>query len=107
MMGRLLNSICNPGDWEWTGRRRVLVESTEAWAWAPVLREAGYEVAVCSGPRPGELCPLLELGACATASAAHVIVSSLPSDVGPNVVSALRSTYPFAEIVDSGYELLA
>ena len=106
MLGRFHHTICNPADWEWTGRRRVLVESTDGWAWAPVLREAGYEVAVCSGPRPGELCPLLELGACATASAADVIVSSLPSDVGPKVVSALRTAYPFAEIVESGYDLL-
>jgi hypothetical protein len=95
-----------PAEWEWTGKRRVLVESTESWAYAPALRAAGYEVAVCHGPRPGERCPLLELGACSTASAAHVVVSSLPSDVGPKVVAALRETYPFAEILDSPETLL-
>jgi hypothetical protein len=102
MVGRFLHTICNPSDWEWTGKRRILVESTEAWAYAPALREAGYEVAVCSGPRPGELCPLLELGACATASAAHVVLS----DLDPKIAKAIRVTYPFAEIVDSTDTLL-
>ena len=47
----------DPGDWpERSPRPRVLIENPDAaevWAHAEILREAGYDVATCTGPVAG------------------------------------------------------
>jgi hypothetical protein len=77
----------------------VLIESPEAWAVAPDLEAAGYEVAACRGPGPGERCPLLQRGNCATASAADVIVSDLPWLEGGAIERELQVRYPATPVI--------
>jgi hypothetical protein len=64
--------------------RRVLVEATGGrWSGERRLREAGFQVAVCSGPTsrsPGDPCPLLVGEPCALVDGADVVVHLLPSD---------------------------
>lgn len=84
---------------EWperTGRPRVLIENpdrAELWAAAGILRDAGYDVAVCAGPTvPGELprgerpvaCPLVFGGYCGMVEDADVVVAAttLPGSRG-------------------------
>jgi hypothetical protein len=93
----------HPEDWpEQSGKPRVLIENpdqADLWAHADVLREAGYDVAVCAGPtaepervpwfrrlfwadpepveRPERtLCPLLSEGHCPLVEGADVVVST-------------------------------
>jgi hypothetical protein len=98
--------VLHPEEWpEPTGRPRVLIENPDGadlWAHAEILREAGYQVAVCSGPqqpearpswlgrRPGDFpdptdlpvdavrtrCPLVEHGHCPLVEDADVVVST-------------------------------
>ena len=102
----LSHSTCEPDDWAWNGRRRVLVEGPDSWAWRPALVAAGYEVVTCRGPSPYEQCPLLVHGTCATASAADEIVCELPSDCRGEVVDALEERYPTVTLRRSARELL-
>jgi hypothetical protein len=100
-----------PGEWPAaTTRPRVLLENpdgAETWAQAETLRNAGYDVAVCTGPievagrrRPGyfeepawldrnarTLCPLVAGGRCGLVDGADVVVS-IP-ELG-EVVAAIR-----------------
>lgn len=79
---------------------RVLVESRDAWAFVEGLEAAGYAVATCRGPTPGERCPLLLKGACATAARADLIVSALDESAGGRaIVSRLVATYPDTPVV--------
>ena len=93
--------VCQPGEWSFSGRRRVLVEGPDAWAWEAPLAEAGYEVIACRGPNPEEQRPLLVFGACATAAAAHEIASDVPE-----VATALRERYPLTPLRSSPAKLL-
>jgi hypothetical protein len=102
MRGFHLHTVCEPEEWAWTGRRRVLVESPDAWAIRPKLAAAGYEVATCRGPTPYDVCPLLLHGSCATASAAHAIVC----EVGGGIADALTDAYPQVQVHRSVRSLL-
>ena len=65
-MSRESTHIIETGDWpEREGRKRVLVENPDGaqlWAYAEMLREAGYDVATCAGEHPdgGDRCPLIK-----------------------------------------------
>ena len=102
MRGFHLQTVCEPEEWAWTGQRRVLVESPDAWAIRPKLVAAGYEVAICRGPSPYDVCPLLLHGRCATASAAHEIVC----EVGGGIADALTDVYPRVQVHRSVRSLL-
>jgi hypothetical protein len=109
-----------------TGRPRVLVESpdqADLWAHAEVLRAAGYEVALCTGPKNGVprrwrwplyfedssqsepaakpvLCPLVAEGRCALAEGADVVVSSPCLPQSQDVLAALRRSSRAAVVVE-------
>jgi hypothetical protein len=102
----LRHAICEPDPWAGTGRRRVLVEGPDSWAWRPALVAAGYEVVTCRGPSPYEQCPLLLQGTCAAASGADEIVCELPSDVRDDIMDALEEQYPRVILRRSARELL-
>jgi hypothetical protein len=55
------SAFLHPEAWgEPTGKPKVLIENPDCadlWAHAEILREAGYEVAVCSGPQQPEARP--------------------------------------------------
>jgi hypothetical protein len=85
-MSREPNDIDSAGGHEWperTGRPRVLVENpdrADLEAHATILRSAGYDVALCCGPREsgGTLhqCPVLEGARCSLVDGADVVVST-------------------------------
>jgi hypothetical protein len=71
----------DPGHWPARkgDRVRVLVEHpdrVELEGAQQILRDAGYEVAVCAGSDTGHRCPLVEFGFCALADGADVVVTS-------------------------------
>lgn len=76
-------------------------DSERADALVPVLRRAGYAVAVCSGPLPAERCPLAGEDGCAAAEGADVVVSSLGlrSAEAREALSALRTRLPRTPLV--------
>ena len=86
-------------DHEWperTERSRVLVENpdrAELLAHATILRDAGYDVAVCCGPRAtsGEKghCPLVDGERCSLVDGADVVVSTTSLSRGDEIISAL------------------
>ena len=86
------------GEWEARqGRERVLIENPDAaqlWAYAEVLREAGYDVATCTGEHPGGegLCPLIESGHCGLVEGADVVVSTCSMQRGETLLAVLGST---------------
>jgi hypothetical protein len=81
-----------------TDRPRVLVENpdrAELMAHADILREAGYDVAVCSGPSEGKDrkacgCPLLEGEGCTLVAGADVVVSTASLTGSDDILAALR-----------------
>jgi len=85
------------GDWPArAGRKRALVESpdnAQLWAYADVLREAGYEVATCTGEHPdGEgRCPLIETGHCGLVEGADIVVSTCSMHRGDTLLAVLGS----------------
>lgn len=93
--------MCRPATWqdEQPGQR-VLVESSEAWAFVDGLEAAGYAVATCTGPSAKAQCPLLERDVCAIAAEADLIVSALhESDGGSTIVARLAATYPNTPLI--------
>jgi hypothetical protein len=77
-------------------RTRVLVENPDRatlWAYAEILREAGYEVATCAGEdhEAKELCPLLEFGHCGLVSGADVVVSTCSLGSSERVLGILAA----------------
>jgi hypothetical protein len=83
LVGRPKKPELRPQPWSWGDELRVLVEHAdplEGLRLAAALRQAGYAVAVCTGPEQGARCPLVAGEGCAAAHGADVIVSSLPQD---------------------------
>lgn len=87
--------IIEVGDWpERTGRDRALVENPDAaqlWATAELLREAGYDVATCTGEHPDgrDRCPLIETGHCGLVEGADVVVSTCSIHRGDTLLAVL------------------
>lgn len=85
------------GDWSARrGRERVLVENPDGaqlWAYAEVLREAGYDVATCTGEHPdgADRCPLIETGRCGLVEGADVVVSTCSVHRGDRLLAVLGS----------------
>jgi hypothetical protein len=86
------------GEWDdRTGRPRALVENPDAaqlWAYAEILREAGYEVATCAGEHPdgADRCPLIETGHCSLVEGADVVVSTCSVGRGDRLLAVLGLT---------------
>jgi len=121
--------VLHPGEWAATppGKPRVLIENgdrADLWAHAGILRDAGYEVAVCQGPsipteraswfdrRRGSgasdpqpfdrmVCPLVVAGRCSLVDGADVVVSTTDLTEGREVLSAL-SVQPLLGLVVEG-----
>lgn len=89
--------IIETGDWSARdSRKRALVENPDAgqlWAYAETLREAGYDVATCTGEHPDghDRCPLLEVGHCELVEGADVIVSTCSMQRGDKLLAVLAS----------------
>lgn len=87
-------------------RRRVLIENADGsiqTAAERILREAGYDVALCGGVEThrNRRCPLVETGECDLTGGADVIVHSLNVS-GPgatDVLRALRKEHPTTPVV--------
>lgn len=70
---------------------------------ADVIRRAGYEVAVCTGPEPGRPCDLLADGSCALVDEADVVVNLLDGDVGHEIgVQIASCRRPPAQVLQVG-----
>ena len=82
-----------------TTKPRVLVENpdrAELLAHADILREAGYDVAVCTGPDVGRGgracgCPLLEGERCTLVDGADVVVSTSSLSGSDDILAALHA----------------
>lgn len=108
----------HPEDWpEHSGKPRVLIENpdrADLWAHADVLREAGYDVALCGGPiaetehvpwyrrpfsadsqpverRQRVLCPLVTGGDCPLVEGADVVVSTTQLTDGREILATLSA----------------
>jgi hypothetical protein len=86
------------GDWPArAGRKRALVENpdrAQLWAYADMLREAGYEVATCTGEHPdgtSTQCPLIETGHCGLVEGADVVVSTCSMHRSDTLLAVLGS----------------
>jgi len=119
-----------------TGRPRVLIENPDAadlWAQANVLREAGYDVAVCAGPapepeprhgasllaestyweqpapkrEPRTICPLVSEGRCPLVEGADVVVSSVSLAGSREILHALDERGTAAIVVEGTRDELA
>lgn len=81
---------------------RVLVENpdrADLLAHADILREAGYDVAICSGPTADSGgracgCPLLEGEGCTLVDGADIVVSTSSLVGSDEVLAALHATGP-------------
>lgn len=92
----------HPGEWpEQSSKPRVLIENpdgAELWAHAEVLREAGYDVAMCGGPTPKTedhahtTCPLVTEGRCPLVEGADVVVSTTRLTDGREILRALSGS---------------
>lgn len=89
--------IIETGEWSARdGRKRALVENPDGgvlWAYAETLREAGYDVATCTGEHPEghDRCPLLEIGHCELVEGADIIVSTCSMQRGDKLLAVLSS----------------
>lgn len=95
--------LLDPQPWEWRGPR-VLIEHADAAradALAASLRQAGYAVAICPGPAPGERCPLAKGDGCAAVVGADLVVSGLglETPAAREALGALRTQAPRLPIV--------
>jgi len=95
MFRRRKQHTIETGDWPAReGRKRALVEnpdSAQLWAYAEVLREAGYDVATCTGEHPegDDRCPLIETGHCGLVEGADVVVSTCSVHRGDKLLAVL------------------
>jgi hypothetical protein len=89
------------GEWPArSGKSRVLVENpdrADLLAHADILRDAGYDVAVCSGPTvvEGERacgCPLIDGQGCALVEGADTVVSTASLGQSHEILAALSAT---------------
>jgi len=95
-----------PGWTESTSKPRVLVEHEDGAVRSvaeKILREAGYDVAVCGGPTTFRRarCPVVTTGRCALAEGSDVIVHALNPDrpLNASVLQALKDRYPETPVV--------
>jgi hypothetical protein len=94
-MSREHKHIIETGDWpEREGRKRVLVENPDGaqlWAYAEMLRDAGYDVATCTGEHPDgeDRCPLIETGHCGLVEGADVVFSTCSITRGDKLLAVL------------------
>ena len=105
-----------PGEWpSRTGRARVLIEHPDRaalWAEAEIIREAGYDVAVCTGPveasdgAEAEACPLLVQGRCSLVDEADVVVSTTDLRESRGILAALGRRRAPALVVESTKSVL-
>ena len=124
-----------PGEWPTrTGRARVLIEHPDPatlWAEAEAMRDAGYDVAVCTGPtktfertrsvgvrlrtfadeeapvhEPRQTCPLLAHGRCALVEQADVVVSTTDLGESQGVLAALSDKGTSRLVVESSKSVL-
>jgi hypothetical protein len=97
MFGRHKAHTIETGEWSVRdGRKRALVENPDAgqlWAYAETLREAGYDVATCTGEHPDghDRCPLLEVGRCELVEGADVVVSTCSIQQGDKLLAILST----------------
>jgi hypothetical protein len=117
----------HPEEWpEPSGKPRVLIENpdrADLWAHADLLREAGYDVAMCGGPtaetervpwfrrlfradpQPIErqertLCPLVAEGHCPLVEGADVVVSTTTLTDGREILATLSARPSPALVVE-------
>ena len=124
-----------PDEWPTrTGRARVLIEHPDPatlWAEAEAMRDAGYDVAVCTGPTktfehkrsfgvrlrtfadeeapPDEArqtCPLLVNGRCSLVDQADVVVSTTDLGESQSVLAALSNRSAPRLVVESSKAVL-
>lgn len=112
-------SCLDPGDWPATARQtkaRVLIENADAasaWAQAEILREAGYEVATCTGPTPlgaegpHHVCPIVAGDACALVEGADVVVTSTELGDARRILAVHRSATARGLVVEGTTQALA
>ena len=90
-----------PSEWPArSGKSRVLIENpdrADLLAHADILREAGYDVAICSGPTEAEgeracSCPLLEGQGCSLVDGADAVVSTASLTHSHDILAALSAT---------------
>ena len=107
----------HPEEWpEHGGKPRVLIENpdrADLWAHADLLRDAGYDVAICGGPvaeiapprwyrrlfsasepvdrRQRVVCPLVTAGHCSLVDGADVVVSTTQLTDGREILAALSA----------------
>ena len=105
--------MLHPEEWpEHTGKMRVLIENpdrADLWAHADVLRDAGYDVAICGGPTAeGQhdehgkhlLCPLLAEGHCPLVEGADVVVSTTQLASSREIIATLSAKSTPALVVE-------
>lgn len=99
----------NAEPWRWSGPRVVIEhpDEEEGLRLAGALRDAGFAVAVCSGPDEATGCPLAGPGECAIARDADAIVSYLEAEVSPDVLAALRARCPSVPLIIDPLDVVA
>jgi len=132
---RLDAGCIDPGEWPArSGRARVLIEHPDRaalWAEEQIMRDAGYDVAVCSGPiepferersfsvrlrtfsdgeapsgEKPEACPLLVNGRCSLVEEADVVVSTTDLPQSRGILAALGRRRAPALVVESSKSVL-
>jgi len=125
----------DPGEWPArSGRARVLIEHPDRaalWAEEQIMRDAGYDVAVCTGPiepferersfsirlrtfsdeeapagEKPEACPLLADGRCSLVEEADVVVSTTDLRQSRGILAALSRMRKPALVVESSRSVL-
>jgi len=125
----------DPGEWPArSGRARVLIEHPDRaalWAEEQIMRDAGYDVAVCSGPiepferersfsvrlrtfsdeeapsgEKPEACPLLVNGRCSLVEEADVVISTTDLPHSRGILAALSRKRTPALVVESSNSIL-
>jgi hypothetical protein len=103
--------VIHPEEWpDPSGKPRVLIENPDGadlFAHAEILREAGYDVAVCGGPSPKSgdhehtACPLLVEGRCPLVEGADVVVSTIGLTDSREILAKLSARSSPALVVEA------